>query len=199
MKTVLSVLAALALASSAHATNLVTNGDFSSNLSGWTTTGVVQVFTAANPNRMDLPASPSGWPAVGRVSSYLASTSHITQSINFTGQGTLSGELWAAGHGSAGVGAVSATVLWNGSVVGSLSQVPDPVKWEMDYVWTTFSGTVIGTGANTLQVNFVVPSVETAWSAVDNLNLVVVPEPGSMIALATGLLGFAGCAFRVKK
>jgi hypothetical protein len=199
MRRILLVVAALALATSAHA-NLVTNGTFDAGLAGWTATGGAGVQSG---NPFGLPTSPSGEPEVGCISSWGGDwggpLGSISQTVNMVGPGTLSGEIFAAAHSGDAWRNVATEVLWNGGVVASLARDADPNKWAQDFPWVTFAVPVTGIGANELKVNYTVHFAEWSWTSADNLQVDAIPEPGSLLALGTGLVGLVGIALRRRK
>ena len=78
-------------------------------------------------------------------------------------------------------------VLWNNTVISSPSfqytgQDPNNMGW------TEFSLNVVGTGTDTL--SFLATSAGPYGPALDNVSLVLVPEPTPVSRLALGLIGF---------
>ncbi len=197
MKRLIVLLALLLIASSAHA-NLVTNGDFSAGLTGWTTAGAAGIY---NPGDFGIPASPSGGSFAGTVSSWGGDwggpLGSITQQITGTGPLVVSGELYAGAHAADAWRNVAVEVLWNGSIIASQGVDADPVKFADQFAWVTFSQPVVGTGSNELKVQWIVHYAEWSWVEVDNL--VVVPEPGTFALLGSGLVSFAGVFIRRRK
>ena len=78
-------------------------------------------------------------------------------------------------------------VLWNNTVISSPSfqytgQDPNNMGW------TEFSLNVVGTGTDTL--SFLATSAGPYGPALDNVSLVLVPEPTAVSLVALGLIGF---------
>jgi len=78
-------------------------------------------------------------------------------------------------------------VLWNNSVVSSPSfqytgQGPENMGW------TQFSLNVVGTGTDSL--SFLATSAGNYGPALDNVSLVLVPEPATASLVVLGLIGF---------
>lgn len=199
MKKVLVVLAVLALATVAGAQELVVNGTFDTDLSGWTASGV----SWSNGN-FGIPASPaSGHGEVAMITSWGGNwggpMGTIEQSIGLDGPGTLSGYLFAGAHAGDAWRNCGVNVLWNGEQVATLWRDADPNKWAGDFTWEPFSVEVTGSGVNTLKLEFYAHFAEWTWTAADDLSVVPVPEPSSILALSTGLIGLAGFAIRRRK
>lgn len=198
MKRLLVVLAVLALSTAASAQGVL-NGTFDAGLFGWTQTGGDGIHS---PGDFGMPASPSGGPYVGAISSWGGNWNgpygSVVQMVNWTGGGLLSGELYAGAHSGDAWRNCSVEVLWNGTVVASKAQDADPVKWASNFEWSTFSAPITGIGSNELKVQWNVHFAEWTWVGADNLQ-VVVPEPGSMLALLSGMIGLGGLAVRRRK
>ncbi|MGB9587432.1 MAG: PEP-CTERM sorting domain-containing protein, partial [Armatimonadota bacterium] len=123
----------------------------------------------------------------------------IEQSIGLDGVATLSGYLYAGAHAGDPWRNCGVNVLWNGQQVATLWRDADPNKWASDFSWVPFSVDVTGTGVNTLKLEFHAHFAEWTWTAADDLSIVPVPEPSSILALSTGLIGLAGFAIRRRK
>lgn len=199
MKKVLVVLAVLALATVAGAQELVVNGTFDTDLSGWTASGA-----SWHSDGFGVPASPgSGYGEAAVVTCWGGNWSGpmgtIEQTIGLDGVATLSGYLYAGAHFSDPSRGGGVNVFWNGEQVASLWRDSDPIKWAPDFTWEPFSVEVTGIGINTLKLEFHAHSAEWTWVAADDLSVVPVPEPSSILALSTGLIGLAGFAIRRRK
>jgi hypothetical protein len=185
MRALLTGLLVLGLVAVASAQ--VINGTFDDSLTGWTQSGWGSI---KNPGDFGVPASPSGGKFHGTESSWGGSwdgpVGNIFQAVTgVTGAQTLSGELYAGAHSGDAWRNVAVDVLWNGVVVASLARDADPILWADGFSWAPFSVPVVGTGNDTLQVNYTIHFAEWTWTGVDNL--AVTPEPAALALLVLGL------------
>lgn len=185
----------LSFTSGFSADNLLINGSFE-NYGGPGNSNIgmgLDGWTIGNAGGIDIVFStgvvPTYWHAAqGDVSislSYFGPDS-VTQSIATTPgkQYHLTFSMAAEIYG--GPATRTMNVLWNNAVIGSPSfqytgQGPENMGW------TEFSFDVVGTGADSL--SFLATSAGPYGPTLDNVSLIVVPEPTTASLIALGLIG----------
>jgi hypothetical protein len=80
-------------------------------------------------------------------------------------------------------------VLWNGNVVDTITRTDRSTD---NNNWIYYTYTVVATGSLTrLEFQDAGPASNGWGPFLDDVSLVVVPEPASLLALATGVVGLA--------
>jgi len=161
------------------------NSNIGAGLTGWTigngggidivfSTGVVPYYWQAADGDVSLSLAYFGPDSVTQT---VATTPGKTYQLTFS----MAAEIYG--------GATTRTmnVLWNNAVVSSPSfqytgQGPNNMGW------TEFSLSVVGTGTDTLR--FLATSAGNYGPALDNVSLVLVPEPTAISLVALGLFAF---------
>lgn len=193
--TCLAAGAALLLVSGAASANLVTNGDFSSDLNGWT---AVQRVIAADSELYVSNAGGSGSTGTGTFAAFggadETSLGSLTQSIN-----TVLGDLYsltfsygifaANGVGTQAmrltIGAVE-YVLDAPAATGDLSQILHPYSYQFTALGSSTQITFQDTSLMSRSVD----------GLLDDVQVGKVPEPGVMALLGIGLIGTIGIGRR---
>lgn len=160
------------------------NSNIGAGLNGWTignAGGVDIVFSTG--------IVPYYWKAAdGDVSLSLAyfGPDSVTQTVSTTPGKSYQLTFSMAAEIYGGPATRTMNVLWNNTVVSSPSfqytgQGPENMGW------TAFSLNVVGTGADTLR--FLATSAGPYGPTLDNVSLVLVPEPAAAGLIAMGLVG----------
>jgi len=161
------------------------NSNIGAGLTGWTignAGGVDIVFSTG--------VGPTYWKAAdGDVSLSLAyfGPDSVRQTVTTTPGKTYQLTFSMAAEIYGGPATRTMDVLWNNTVISSPSfqytgQGPDNMGW------TEFSLNVVGTGTDTLR--FLATSAGPYGPTLDNVSLVLVPEPTTASLVALGLIGF---------
>lgn len=202
-KTLLAVLiSVLVLSTGAYAQAQIFNGDFEFEdpAAGWNLTGGASVMAPGawsvpihSGNFAGLVTSWSGdWAAPsGTAQQAVYGMSPGMQMLLFDYYiGVRSGDAWR----TAGI-----KVKVNGVEVFSEINNAE-VQWSGYFPWKTAAVPVTITGDSAdIVFEYHAHFAEWSWLAVDNVEFGVIPEPGSMLALAGGLAGFAGMIIRRKR
>ena len=179
-------LALVGLVASTASAGIV-NGNFASGLTGWGTSGQAEIH---NPGDFGIPASPSGGPFAGAITSWGGNwggpQGMIMQNVTgLLGPQTLTGEIYAAAHSGDLWRNTAIEVVWNGSVVASLAR-DGSQSWAADFPWVSFTAPVTATGSDMLVVQWTAHFAEWTWMGVDNL--AITPEPASIVLLGLAAL-----------
>jgi len=190
MKTLLltAAAAALALASSAQASELITNGGFEAGLTGWTSSGQIGVNTAAdyNPCCGTVGSEPgfSGNHFVDFGSGNTAGVDLVSQAFNdlLGSLYTVSFDLGAFGAGTNLVTATAGGVSQNFTVTANNNA---------DTTFHNQSFSFLGTGLDTVKFTVVATGPDNTDALLDNVSVsgVAVPEPATWAMM---LVGFGG-------
>lgn len=209
MKQLIAILAVLSVASSAHALPLVNPGFDDGTYNGWYTMappGMDGPF-ASGSNFFGVP-SPDGSPNIGGSASSWGTKNPIiaqpfAQPLNSLIE--VSGMAWARNMDSGGNWAnpIGTMVHLGYDPTGGSDPNSASVVWDsigaQDENWHRLSVTAnSGASANGTIYWKVVNLWALQWNVTyfDATEANVVPEPSSILAMASGLLGMAGLAFR---
>jgi len=208
MNSKILLVAAAALMASASASfaasELVTNGDFSAGLSGWTKSGKIDVYTDS------FYQSVGGSNSSGANGNYLgigSQNSTVLGSSIFQTLSTVIGQTYTLSFDYAGFGAGNGTNTQTlGYTIGSITSsfVSVPTQWlstNLDKIFFTQTVTFTATSTSTkLAFKDLTTDSRNADMLLDNVSVrAVTPVPGPEAGAGLGALALGGLALVMKR
>jgi len=187
-----AVMAIAMSTTGSFAANLVTNGDFSSGLSGWSTTATVNAATDADYIAHAGASGSSGFANYAAFGGGNQPGGSIWETLSTTVGHVYNLTFYYGGYGSTN----TQTLDWS---IGSLSSfVSVPAKWlstDLTGIFNKFSLTFTATSANTV-LKFADVSAHSANAdmLLGKVSVTAVPGPAAGAGLPAALLGVIGFA-----